>query len=571
MSNYTLTSPPENNYFQTNIIDPKIKLVTLSDIHGDLQAFLITLRDCAKVIKKKDGFNFHQNEYDKNLEIELNKNLNNDSSYEPDLNYEWIGENTYVVICGDIIDPSRTHTCLKTKDNTNFEECSYYPQIELKILLFINALNLQAQSHNSKIIKLLGNHELSNILIDNNSINFIKKYSYSIDQNTNYYQGISRLQIFNVGQPGFNLLFEGGCGLLVKVNNTICVHGGLSQLPYNYFDKINQIINYKVNHNSIYQDNWNDDLKNLNNDIAESPLWNRDLGDPVKASNRILQEKNVDSDSDNDNDNIDIDNFDDFNFDINFDTQNTNIDNSNDNDDNSNDNHRGKKSRIGGGPLGDKRKITSFCDDLLELFKIFKDDGSVITEDPNNLMLVVGHCNQSDLSIFNGQDNLIEGITYQEKVNTGDPVTDTYYKLEYKGKPEFSDRSKIFGITMECKKDLDSNQYRLYRVDIGSSRGYDYFDWNTPINSIEDENRFLYSKTPQILVFDNNNIYIVKSKIKNTRIHLPRQFYENRIESLNITELNIKDDIANPNYKNKYLKYKNKYLELKLKLKLKNN
>ena len=40
--------------FETNISKPGIKVVSLSDIHGDIQSFIIALRDCAKVIRKKD-------------------------------------------------------------------------------------------------------------------------------------------------------------------------------------------------------------------------------------------------------------------------------------------------------------------------------------------------------------------------------------------------------------------------------------------------------------------------------------------------------------------------------------
>ena len=80
-------------------------------------------------------------------------------AYIDDLNYEWIGGSTHVVICGDFIDPVRTSVCTK---NGNIE-CSYYPQIELKIFMFINSINRQIQT-GGKIIKLLGNHELGNIL-----------------------------------------------------------------------------------------------------------------------------------------------------------------------------------------------------------------------------------------------------------------------------------------------------------------------------------------------------------------------------------------------------------------------
>ena len=34
------------------------KIITLSDIHGDIQSLIIALRDCGNVIKKKSDFHF---------------------------------------------------------------------------------------------------------------------------------------------------------------------------------------------------------------------------------------------------------------------------------------------------------------------------------------------------------------------------------------------------------------------------------------------------------------------------------------------------------------------------------
>jgi hypothetical protein len=80
---------------------------------------------------------------------------------------------------------------------------------------------------------------------------------------------------------------------------------------------------------------------------------------------------------------------------------------------------------------------------------------------------------------------------------------------------------------------------------------------------IERENRLLFSKTPQVLSIkkdrDNDIITIIKSKMKNTRIHQPRYYYERDIVSI-LPELDLS------NYQ-KYLKYKRKYLKLKKSIK----
>ena len=39
-----------------------------------------------------------------------------------------------------------------------------YPQVEIKILRFLNNLGVDARNHGGNIIKLCGNHELGNFM-----------------------------------------------------------------------------------------------------------------------------------------------------------------------------------------------------------------------------------------------------------------------------------------------------------------------------------------------------------------------------------------------------------------------
>lgn len=513
-------------YYQTNILKPNIKIIALSDIHGDIQSLIICLRDCGEVIKKKSSFD--KNSYDLDMETELNKDLNDPKlNYAVDLGYKWIGSDTHVVICGDMIDPNRTKLCKKS----NGEDCTFYPQIELKILLFINELNSQAIKYGGRIIKLMGNHELVNTISGENSNFFISRYSFS-NERDNYFKGITRTNIFNVGQYGFKLLFEGGCGILVKINNYIFVHGDLGSKSFNYFDKINNWINNPENQllSKFNQSKWNDKIEKtkLNNYMENSPLWNRKFGDPSKMSNRI----------------------------------NNKIKENNEINEN-NENNKIKKN---------------FCSDLVELFKIFKDDGINIKENPSELILIIGHCVQSDLST---QQNKISysgniyshGQTYNlvDKQKSNSQI-DVFNTNIYTGPSVFdrNDKSRIFGISMECGCDnlndkCDDKQNvkpKLYRIDVGTSRGFDYFTGvDNKIKTPEDELKFIYSKTPQILMFDSDNsVHIIKSKIKNTRIHLPRHVYEYNISNNN--EFDIHNS-TNEHYKSKYFKYKQKYMKIK--------
>ena len=66
--------------WQTNIYDPNItRIIALSDIHGDIHALIIALRDCAQVIKKKNGYTLtNSSELDLETEelLEMNLNIN---------------------------------------------------------------------------------------------------------------------------------------------------------------------------------------------------------------------------------------------------------------------------------------------------------------------------------------------------------------------------------------------------------------------------------------------------------------------------------------------------------------
>jgi len=509
-------------FYETNIINKDIRVIALSDIHGDIQSFIIALRDCAKVIRKKtptEGATglmsyeeFNQKKYDDNMERILNVNLNTDEQYIDDLNYEWCGENTHVVICGDMIDPYRSvlHSyCLKGS-----KACSYYPQIELKILMFINALNNQALSTGGKIIKLFGNHELGNI-ISHPDVGYNVTNTYPEDHVGKYYKDISRVDIFKVGNPGFILLINGGCGILIKINNTIFVHGDLVE-SYDKYDELNQFIN---NPSNTTQDQWNSKFERMM--YNGSSLESRRRGDSMNASGRTV----------------------------------------------------GKFK----GSTGTSEK---FCDNLVKSFETFKGTSSVITEDPHILQLVIGHCIQSDISKIHGVPRNEggkfhkAGETYSDKIYE-DGIIEVFSKTIYSGPPVFDKsepRTRIFGITMECLIP-GTNLNRLYRIDVGSSRGVDDYNITDDIGvrhipgrinypeTVEDENKWLYSRTPQILeLLPDSSINIVKSKINNTRRHLQRPAYE--LHAQQFKELNI-DDPENKHYLNKYLKYKNKYLKLK--------
>ena len=77
----------EINY-ETFITNFNSIIYGIGDIHGDIMPLIICLRDCCKVIKKKKGFNFKQDEIDNDLILQMEKEWD-DEKFKFDLNYEW--------------------------------------------------------------------------------------------------------------------------------------------------------------------------------------------------------------------------------------------------------------------------------------------------------------------------------------------------------------------------------------------------------------------------------------------------------------------------------------------------
>ena len=210
----------ESIKWHSNIVNDRInRIIALSDIHGDMHALIIAFRDCAQIIRKKPTVRINLDILDEDAERLLEMDLNkNEDDYKDDLNYEWCGGNTHVVICGDMIDPYRnSKTNLRTTDNKESlcfgeEKCiaSEYYQIELKILRFINALNKQAMAVGGRIFKILGNHEINNMVTyktEEDPISYQDNYIAPVTRRTvDYYRGLSRNDIFHINNYGANIL-----------------------------------------------------------------------------------------------------------------------------------------------------------------------------------------------------------------------------------------------------------------------------------------------------------------------------------------------------------------------------
>jgi len=102
----------------------KSRVVALGDVHGDLMVLLAVLY-MMKVVDKSAN---------------------------------WIGGTTVVVQCGDILDrDGRSDASVSTTSNL---------REEVDILQYLHALDQQAQRQGGRVVSVLGNHEASNVYMD---------------------------------------------------------------------------------------------------------------------------------------------------------------------------------------------------------------------------------------------------------------------------------------------------------------------------------------------------------------------------------------------------------------------
>jgi len=515
------------NLFQTDIIiSQDTPIISLSDIHGDIDALIIALRDCAKVIKSNNNIPDLSIPGNNKRDIELDKLLNLDLNDSADavrfdlnhnLTFSWIGGSTHVVIVGDILDPRRENATMKsiytqkssgTKIFRNVNDL--YPQSEIKILCFLNKLDEEASLSGGRVIKLIGNHDCINF-IDTNT--YAKDYSHDSNEIIRYPHGIvplTREQYFNINNSGFKLFMKRGAGIALKINNNIFMHGQVDP-RYNiqvcngintWLNSVNYYGEIDITQKTTAGSSYYLFLNGIANSQDSRLLWNREYGNTTIINDRILNGKS-----------------------------------------------------------------DTFCNSVFDDIKNFLNNSTLTDVDIHKMRVIIGHCIQANSSSGNTAN-----ITYQTQTQNGNvveltpPAIATY--------PDISN-NHIFGITMECKNMDPDQTFKIYKVDTGISRAFDtQFDYNNTIDlsqrhlhNHESLKRKFLSRVPQILRIQNNDIRIIRSTLQNTRIHQYRQFLENNINT-DIQNNMLTSDFSIQNmlyggYKQKYMKYKQKYINLK--------
>lgn len=238
------------------------RIITIGDVHGDIDLLIILLRDLAEIIKLHVGFGDDQEKSERLIEaprVDSNGNIIGSSSYDHMFGYEIINQPvvTKIVLMGDYIDSRRT---FQDTSITSYEPLLNFPNSEIKILLFINSLiELSLPQTNIQITKLLGNHEFNAMSTYGISTYVGNPYDKYMGQNRNmyfiapiYWKLNDELNKKNDQEFGtaYPILIK-HAKFIEKIDKKIFVHGGLpfkTEINNNLltltdildFDKINE-------------------------------------------------------------------------------------------------------------------------------------------------------------------------------------------------------------------------------------------------------------------------------------------------------------------------------------------
>ena len=521
------------------VIDVPIgtRIIALSDLHGDLDALLISLRDCSKVIKcnltpeeLKEWLSMDISKYEYECESMFYLKLR---ARKREPIFEWCGGTTHVVIIGDILDGKRLNTIDKiTQKPLN----DIYPQVEIKMLEILNFLDLIASQSGGRVIKLIGNHELLNFILDEEEITSLlaqeflsgKPNSTNAHHYENYtfnekeykeheFEIISRAEYFNIGKQGFDLFMGGGgSGVILQINEVdnevydidgkpqvvninIFVHGQLVSddrfSGFAFYDKINQWLNSNIISSPDIDSPEFLNFKSLND--GNSILWKREYGMPAYIDERLLA----------------------FNGVVDF-----------------------------------YKAVVK--NDLRTFFKGTPFEVN-IEEHIKNTKIIIGHCfqNSQDLGLMNTTFSSIQNIDDCCVACCAPAVSD------------FTDLDKdfVFGITMECPKDETNTKHAIYKVDVSASRAFDTEE-AYKVCVIDDIKKNFLKRVPQVLEIIGSDTRILRTTISNMRRCQIRPELESNIEELE-KKLKIPFSQIKPEVKKEIIELERLIAEYDVKLK----
>jgi len=262
---------------------PQDRIIVIGDLHGSYDLTISALK-IAKVIDN-----------DKN----------------------WIGKNTFIVQCGDQID-----SCRPDKYKCDHPEATINDKPDdIKILHFFTSLNKKAMKSGGRVISLLGNHELMNVLGNINYVSYEnlkalskkknykkhekyqlqdisispeKKYAYDIKIDIKEIESYitsgedKRRELFEPGNKYGKFLACTRISVLV-IGSFLFVHGGI--IP-DFTKKLNIKNKYDLYKLNYIIRKWllglidNKMVARTLNKAKESMFWNRILGELPEKLNK---------------------------------------------------------------------------------------------------------------------------------------------------------------------------------------------------------------------------------------------------------------------------------------------
>jgi len=259
------------------------KVFAFSDIHSDLDALIVLVRDCAGVVKKKESSpEFDVSKRDTDLDKEYS--VDGDKS----LGYEWCGGNAIVVIVGDILDGAR-HSEKNITEPIVCKSGHFQDLVEVKILDFLFEMSKKA----SKIDKdagfhiVIGNHEWYNMIMayDGNG-NWCLPYICRDEQYNTIYK-VERKAFFSTekGIEKLRLQHLKRLYIVLQIDDNVFVHGQLPPLDKLRSDSDWEMIISDIN--TELQDGKSFAIINKKIPIVSEMLWRREWGAPDKDDHEL--------------------------------------------------------------------------------------------------------------------------------------------------------------------------------------------------------------------------------------------------------------------------------------------
>lgn len=209
-----------------SVYDKVDRIIAIGDIHGDIK-YLQHLLKFSRVIDDDNN---------------------------------WIGGNTYVVQLGDQIDSCRPINSVCTNpeatknDNAN----------DIKIINFLDNLNIQAKKFNGAVISLLGNHEIMNMS------GIITNVSYKNLEDVGGIDG--RINEFSKnGKTGRTLICTHPSCIIIGSN--IFVHAGILPNIMELIPKLKEMLKFSVVEN----------MKNMPKDVLVDTIFDKVLRGKISS------------------------------------------------------------------------------------------------------------------------------------------------------------------------------------------------------------------------------------------------------------------------------------------------